>query len=165
MSKSLNNYIGLNEKPEEIFGKIMSISDKLMYRYYELLTSEDLKTIKELHPRESKARLGGILVDRFYDSDTAKEVAEKFDAVFSRKLVPDNIPEVIINSKQIPLTKLLAEQNLATSLSEARRLIVQGGVQVDGEKIIDTAFVIEGKKEITIKAGKRKFLKVSFKQS
>jgi tyrosyl-tRNA synthetase len=165
MSKSLNNYIGLNEKPEEIFGKIMSISDKLMYRYYELLTNEDLKIIKEMHPRESKARLGALLVDRFYDSDTAKEVAEKFDAVFSRKLVPDNIPEVIINSKQIPLTKLLAEQNLATSLSEARRLIVQGGVQVDGEKIIDTAFVIEGKKEITIKAGKRKFLKVSFKQS
>jgi len=165
MSKSLGNFIGINEKPEEIFGKIMSISDQLMYRYYELLTVEDLKVVKELHPREAKARLGGILVERFYDSDVAKEVSEKFDAVFSRKLVPDNIPEVIINSKQIPLTKLLAEQNLAASLSEARRLIVQGGVQVDGEKILDTAYVIENKKEATIKAGKRKFIKVSFRPS
>lgn len=163
MSKSLNNYIGINDKPEEIFGKIMSIGDKLMYRYYELLTTEDLEKVKELHPREAKARLGGILVERFYDSDVAKEVAEKFDTVFSRKLIPDNIPEVVVSSKQMPLTKLLAEQNLASSLSEARRLIVQGGVQIDGEKIIDTAFVIEGKTEITIKAGKRKFLKVYFK--
>lgn len=165
MSKSLGNFIGINEKPEEIFGKIMSISDQLMYRYYELLTTEDLKLVKELHPREAKARLGGLLVERFYDSDVAKEVSEKFDAVFSRKLVPDDIPEVIVNSKQIPLTKLLAEHNLATSLSEARRLIVQGGVQVDGEKILDTAYVIENKKEATIKAGKRKFIKVSFRPS
>ncbi len=163
MSKSLGNYVGINEKPEEIFGKIMSVSDQLMYRYFELLTLEDIKVIKELHPREAKARLGGILVERFYDSDVAKEVSEKFDAVFSRKLVPENIPEVIINTKQIPLTKLLAEHNLVASLSEARRLIVQGGVQVDGEKILDTAFVIEDKKEVTIKAGKRKFLKVSFR--
>jgi tyrosyl-tRNA synthetase len=163
MSKSLGNYIGINEKPEEIFGKIMSISDALMYRYYELLTQENLALLKELHPKEAKVRLAGILVERFYDSEAAKEAAEKFDAVFSRKLMPSNIPELQLQAKQIPLTKLLAEQGLASSLSEARRLIVQGGVQVDGEKIVDTAYVIEGKTETTIKAGKRKFLKVLFK--
>ncbi len=92
MSKSAGNFIGINEKPEEMFGKIMSVSDQLMYRYYELLTLEDLNEIRQLHPREAKARLGGILVDRFYDSDIAKEVTEKFDAVFSRKLIPDDIP-------------------------------------------------------------------------
>ncbi len=163
MSKSLDNAIGITEDPKNIFGKIMSISDKLMVKYYELLTDVPLETIKDMHPKEAKVRLGVEVVSNFYEREIAEKVAEEFDAVFAQKKLPSDIPELVVQAGQIPLTKLLAEQELVGSLSEARRMIVQGGVSVDGEKISDTAFVIEDKKDALIKVGKRKFLKVIFR--
>ena len=163
MSKSLNNYIGITETSKEMFGKVMSISDTLMMRYYEILTQEDLASVKAMHPRDAKVKLGHILVERFHSTDAADLVAGEFDAVFSKKLLPTDIPEIIVPSNQIALTKILAENNIVTSLSEARRLIVQGGVQINGEKVVDTAYVLEGRTEFLVKAGKRKFVKVIFK--
>lgn len=163
MSKSLNNYIALLDSPKDIFGKIMSISDTMMLRYYELLTTRDLETVKSLHPRNAKVELAFELVERFHSTEAAETVAGEFDAVFSKKQAPTDIPVVTLTTLQIPLTKLLAENGVVTSLSEARRLIAQGGVSVDGKKITDTAYVIENTPEATVKAGKRKYLKVQFK--
>ena len=163
MSKSLANFIGITEAPKEMFGKIMAISDKLMMRYYEILTLQDLEKLKELHPKEAKVKLAHELVERFHGTDSANEAATHFDAVFSKKQLPTDIPEVITSMAQIALTKVLAENDLVSSLSEARRLIAQGGVTVNGEKILDTAYLIEGQPEALIKAGKRKFLKIIFK--
>jgi tyrosyl-tRNA synthetase len=163
MSKSYDNAIGITETPKEIFGKIMSISDDLMYRYYELLTDHNIQMIKNTHPRDAKVRLAYELVERFYDEDSANEVAKDFENVFSKKLLPSDIPEKIVEHAQIPLTKLMAEAELAPSLSEARRLIVQGGVYIDGNRITDTGHVIENIKEALVKVGKRKYIKVIFK--
>lgn len=162
MSKSLGNYIGITDPPKELFGKVMSISDKLMYRFYELLTRENLKEIKEIHPKEAKVQLAKKLVERFHSSDAAEEAAAEFETVFSKKQLPTDIPVSVIKGKQISLTKVMAEEALVTSLSEARRLIVQGGVTVDGQKIEDTAHVIEGPEERLLKVGKRKFLRLQF---
>lgn len=163
MSKSLGNAIGINETPKEIFGKIMSISDSMMLRYYLLLTDQDLEKIKTLHPKEAKVQLAYELVDRFHGSTAADEAASEFDAVFSRKQLPTDIPTISLPVAQIGLSKVLAENEVVSSLSEARRLIAQGGVSVNGTKITDTAFIIDGVGEALIKAGKRKFLKVVFK--
>ncbi|MBP7844826.1 MAG: tyrosine--tRNA ligase [Proteobacteria bacterium] len=163
MSKSYDNAIGITETPKEIFGKIMSISDELMLRYYELLTDHDLNEIKAAHPRDVKVRLAYEIVERFYDEDAANEVAKDFENVFSKKLLPSDIPEKIVEHAQIPLTKLMAEAELAPSLSEARRLIVQGGVYIDGSRVTETNYVIEGTKEALVKVGKRKYIKVIFK--
>ncbi len=163
MSKSLGNSIGINETPKEIFGKIMSISDSLMQRYYFLLTDHDLEKIKTLHPKEAKVQLAYEIVDRFHGSTAADEATAEFDAVFSRKQVPSDIPTISLTVAQIGLSKVLAENEVVSSLSEARRLIAQGGVTVNGNKIVDTAFIIDGVPEALIKAGKRKFLKIIFK--
>jgi len=163
MSKSLGNSIGITESPKDIFGKIMSISDDLMIRYYELLTDFDLSEIKTMHPRDAKVKLGLELVARFYTREDADRVGEEFDSVFSKKQLPSDLPEVTIQGNQITLTKLMAEYELVASLSEARRMIVQGGVSIDGEKISDTAHVIENITECLVKVGKRKFLQVKFR--
>jgi tyrosyl-tRNA synthetase len=151
MSKSYDNAIGITEPPKDIFGKIMSISDQLMIRYYELLTDHDLEALKSAHPRDAKVRLAYEIVERFYDEDAANEVAKDFENVFSKKMLPSDVPEKIVDHGQIPLTKLMAESELASSLSEARRLIVQGGVYVDGARITDTGYVIENRKEALAK--------------
>ena len=163
MSKSLNNYIGIAESPKEMFGKIMSISDKLMMRFYELLTTESLDEIVTLHPKAAKVRLAHELVERFHTTVDADEVAAEFESVFSKKRVPADVPEIVLTVSQIGLTKLLAEHQIVPSVSEARRLIAQGGVSVNGEKITDTSYMIDGVPEALVKAGKRKFLKVVFK--
>jgi len=162
MSKSLGNAIGITEAPKDIFGKVMSISDTLMVKYYELLTDTPLETIKDMHPRDAKVKLAVELVARFYSREEGEKCAADFDSVFARKQLPSDLPSVIINASQIPLTKLMAEHDLVGSLSEARRMIVQGGVSVDGEKISDTAYVIENVAEALVKVGKRKFLQVKF---
>jgi len=162
MSKSLGNAIGILETPKEMFGKVMSISDKLMLRFYEFLTERDLEAVKAMHPKEAKVKLAVELISRFHSSEAAEEAAAEFDLVFSRKEIPSDIPTVQSAMAQIPLTKLLAENEMAASLSEARRLIVQGGVTVNGVKITDTAYVIEGVTEAIVKAGKRRYLKILF---
>lgn len=163
MSKSLENAISITEPPKDMFGHIMSISDQLMYRFYELLTDHNLTEIKALHPRDAKVQLAAELVERFHGSEAAEEASGEFESVFSKRQLPTDIPTIVVTANQIALTKLLAENGLVTSLSEARRLIAQGGVTVDGAKITDTAFVIEGVAESLVKAGKRKFAKVQFK--
>lgn len=162
MSKSLGNAIGLTDSPKEMFGKIMSVSDKHMLRFYELLTDKDLETIKAMHPREAKVKLAMEMISRFHSPEAAEEASAEFDSVFARKEIPADIPTVQLTMAQIPLTKLLAENEMASSLSEARRLIVQGGVTVNGVKVTDTAYVIEGVPEAVVKAGKRRYLKVVF---
>lgn len=163
MSKSLNNYIGITEAPKEMFGKIMGLSDTLMMRYYEILTVQDLEKVKALHPKEAKINLAHELVERFHGTVAANEAATHFDSVFSKKLLPEDIATITLDMAQIALTKILAENELVTSVSEARRLIAQGGVSVNGEKVMDTGYIIENQSEALIKAGKRKFLKVIFK--
>jgi tyrosyl-tRNA synthetase len=162
MSKSLGNAIGITDAPKEMFGKIMSVSDKHMLRMYELLTDKDLEAIKKMHPKEAKVKLAVELIGRFHSPEAGEEAAAEFDSVFARKEIPSDIPVLQLTMAQIPLTKLLAENEMASSLSEARRLIVQGGVTVNGAKVTDTAYVIEGIPEAIVKAGKRRYLKVVF---
>jgi tyrosyl-tRNA synthetase len=163
MSKSLGNAIGITEPAKDIFGKVMSISDTLMVKYYELLTDIPMTEVKDMHPRDAKVRLAVEIASRFYPREEAEKCAEEFDSVFSKKQAPSDIPEVVIPGNQIPLTKLMAEHEMVASLSEARRMIVQGGVSVDGKKIDDTSYVIENVNEALVKVGKRKFILVKFR--
>lgn len=162
MSKSLGNAIAIADDSKEMFGKIMSISDALMKRYYELLTDADMDEILKMHPKEAKVQLAVEIVRRFHGEESAVKAAEEFDSLFSKKQLPTDVPTVSLNASQVGLAKVLAENSVVASLSEARRLIAQGGVTVNGAKVSDTAFMIENEKEALIKAGKRKFLRVMF---
>ena len=157
MSKSLGNYIGINESPDEIFGKIMSISDALMYKYYELLTDEDLPEIKRLHPKETKEKLAVIIISQYHSISKAQEAKSAFEKVFSHKAVPTGIPEYNINTQK-KILDILTESGLVKSRNEARRLIQQGGVSFLDKKIKDENFTVLASG--IIKAGSRRFLKV-----
>jgi tyrosyl-tRNA synthetase len=161
MSKSLGNAIGITESPTEIFGKIMSIDDDLMIRYYELLTQENISEIKNLHPRDAKIKLASTLVSRFHGDKAGLAEANKFIEQFSKKSVPEDIKHVVMANTQAPLTKVMVEHDLAPSLNEARRLIQQGAVSVNGEKVSDITLMLTNAKEVILKVGKRKYLKVS----
>ncbi|MFA6431797.1 MAG: tyrosine--tRNA ligase [Candidatus Margulisiibacteriota bacterium] len=163
MSKSLGNYIGITDPPQEIFGKIMSISDHLMFRYYELLTSLPLNEIKEIHPMEAKKQLARILVERFYSKSEADEAQKNFENVFSSRNDPQDIELKIFPAGSAKLVEILDHFKLVASKAEAKRLISQGGVEVDGNTVQDINFVIDLSSEKTIKAGKRKFLRVRSK--
>jgi tyrosyl-tRNA synthetase len=169
MSKSLNNYIGITDAPKDIFGKTMSIPDVLIYKYFELatrLTPNELKVLKnELeepsnNPRNTKRRLGFELVKLYYNEDTAKSAVEEFDRIFIKKEIPDEIGEFKLKEDNIKITDLLSITKLTDSKGNARRLIEQGGVSIDGEKIEDINYIVNFKKEIILKVGKRKFLKI-----
>ncbi len=159
MSKSLGNYVGITEPAKEIFGKIMSISDELMYRYYELLTDCPLDEVKSLHPKEAKLRLAQVLVERFYDKQTAIREREEFERVFSKKERPKDVLKVFAVGKR--LLDILVESGLVASKNEARRLISQGAVSVDDEKLIDPFMNIpsdySGK---VMRIGKKKFVEL-----
>jgi tyrosyl-tRNA synthetase len=164
MSKSKGNYIGVTDAPNDMFGKVMSIPDELMVNYFTLLTDLSDDKIKELtdgsktHPRQAKAHLGRLIVSQFYDERAAEDAAQEFDKVFAQKQLPSDIPEVHIPADEIMFSKLLTECNLAASGGEAKRLIKQGGVTVDGEKIADPATMIKPAEGMVVKAGKRKFV-------
>ncbi|OGC11032.1 tyrosine--tRNA ligase [candidate division WOR-1 bacterium RIFOXYA12_FULL_52_29] len=160
MSKSLGNYIGITDPPSEIFGKTMSISDPLMLRYYELLTDEPLEEIKALHPMEAKKRLARRLVARFYDKKEAAAAEESFTSVFKKGEVPREVELFTAGHPKMPLLDLLTESGLAPSRSEAKRLVQQGGVSLDGKPITDEKAIVTLDTEKTIKVGKRKFLRV-----
>jgi tyrosyl-tRNA synthetase len=168
MSKSLGNYIGITEAPSEMFGKIMSISDDLMWRYYELLTDlspaeiEQMKTSGE-NPRNMKVNLAKFIIKDFHSADAAREAEEEFNRLFVKKEIPDEIEEMSVASQTWNLAELLTETNLASSKNEAKRLIQQGGVKLNNEKVSDTNAEIELKEEILLQVGKRKFLKVKGK--
>jgi tyrosyl-tRNA synthetase len=159
MSKSLNNYVGITEPPSEIseiYGKIMSISDPLMYRYYELLTDESLSQIEEwkkevkeekINPRDLKSRLALSIVTDFWGKEKAKGAADEFERVFKKKELPTDIENIEIKVKagltSIPLMDLLVERSIFPSRKEAKRVIRQGGVYLDDRRIEDIAFEID----------------------
>ena len=171
MSKSYNNYIGISEPPAEIFGKTLSIPDTLIYNYYELATdisNEELKEIRQqlndpqVNPRNLKRRLAKMLVKMYHDEQAAIQAEEEFDKIFIKKEIPDDIPELKFDDKinEIGILDLIVKVNFAPSKGEARRLVLQGGVSVDGEKIEDVASIIKLKNESILKVGKRKFIKI-----
>ncbi len=173
MSKSLGNYIGIYEPPGEIFGKIMSISDELMFRYYELCTNTTLRQIETMkkdvkegrvNPRELKAQLAKLIIIDFYDPSQAEEAAREFDRVFKLKETPTNIEEKSIPSSHQPiwLPKLLTQLGMTASNSEARRLILQGGIYINGDKVTNPELELDlsVSRQYLFKVGKRKFMKV-----
>ena len=170
MSKSLGNYIGINESPEQIFGKIMSISDDLMLRYYELLSDlslNDLAVLKSnlkahsVHPMDAKKQLGREMVARFHGTDAAEAAEEAFVRRFRDNQAPEEMPEITVISEggKILLSRLLAQARLVASNSEGRRAIQGSGVKVDGEKISDDALeLVTG--TYVIQFGKRRFARI-----
>ena len=176
MSKSLGNYIGIDEPPAEIFGKVMSISDNLMWRYYELLTDFTIEHIANLkvevgdgvrNPRDIKAALAKMIIDDFYSREDSERAEEEFVKRFRNKETPDDIEERIVPSNQPDgweLTSLLVTVGLAESKAEARRLVQQGGVSIDGERqaIGNSTNHWEPGTSVLLKVGKRRFIRVQF---
>jgi len=171
MSKSLDNYIGINEPPAEMFGKVMSISDELMWRYYELLTdlrAEEITALRaaaesgERNPRDIKVELAKQLITDFHSAEDAGQAEEEFNRIFKRKEAPDEIERRAIEKGKWKLPRLLLDSNLVLSIAEARRLIEQGGVRLNGEKCTRVDYEVDllngGK--ILIQVGKRRFLEL-----
>jgi tyrosyl-tRNA synthetase len=172
MSKSLGNYVGITEPPQEMFGKLMSIPDNLMWNYYELLTERTEKEIADLrtavasgqvHPMDAKMKLGEEVVEVFHDAEAAEKAAGHFQRVFRDRQAPAEAPvRTILRGPARKLTALLVELNLAPSKSEAERLIKQGGVEIDSERVDDFRKDIDLTRsgEFLLRAGKKKFLRV-----
>jgi tyrosyl-tRNA synthetase len=171
MSKSYNNYIGISDPAKDIFGKTLSIPDSLIMNYYELATdisNAELKKIrqqledKSVNPRDIKRQLARTLVRMYHNEQAAVEAQEEFDKIFIKKEIPDEIPEFRIDDdiSELGILDLIVKVNCAPSKGEARRLVAQGGVSLDGEKIEDIAAVINLNKESILKVGKRKFVKI-----
>jgi len=171
MSKSLGNYIGINEPPQEMFGKLMSISDELMWRYFELLSFRSLPEINSWHeevknnvmnPRDVKFKLALEIVERFHNKGAALKAQEEFMARFQRGVIPTDIATITINiqTDKISLGNLLKSAGLVQSTSEAMRLIKQGGIKIDGKKIEDSGLQINKNTEHVYQVGKRKFARV-----
>jgi tyrosyl-tRNA synthetase len=174
MSKSLGNYIGINEAPNEQFGKVMSISDDLMFRYYELLTDVPLTDVQKLkgeiaagkrHPMDVKAQLAVRIITDYHGLDAAQLAREEFNRVFRKREVPEDIEtkEISISAGPLRLTKVLAFVNLAPSNTEAQRLIESGAVHINDQRITDPKAEISKPGEYFLKVGKRRFLKLLVK--
>ena len=157
MSKSYGNYIGIDEAPNEMFGKIMSISDELMFKYYSLLTDEDLAKIKNLHPKEAKLRLAEEIVEQYHSKNKAQEARLEFERVFSQREIPQDIPEYKIEADEVIIT-ILTKSGLVKSGNEARRLIRQRAVIFNNKKIEEENFLV--KEAGILKSGPKKFLKI-----
>jgi len=175
MSKSLNNYIGITESPKDMYGKLMSISDKLMMRYYELLT--DLRTseieklkkdiIREIvHPMKAKQNLALTIVTRFHNREKAEFAEQEFIRQFSEKKVPQTIEEIKVkaDNNTIWICKLLKEIRAVSSTSEARRKISEGAVRIEGNKVTDANLSIPAEGKILVQVGKKRFYKADFKR-
>ncbi len=174
MSKSLNNYIGIADAPDDMFGKIMSISDELMWRYYELLSFQPWNDVLQWkkscemgeNPRNYKVKLAQEIIERFHDSAAATKALESFEARFQRGALPDEIDEIELKIKtnSYGIANTLKDAGLTSSTSEAIRLINQGAVKLDSEKISDAKLEIAAGKQYIIQVGKRKFAKVKLTQ-
>jgi len=170
MSKSLGNYIGISEAPKEVFGKTMSISDDLMWRYYDLLSFRSSAEIARLraevaggrNPRDVKVMLAQELVARFHDQRAAEEALADFEARFQRNAIPDDLPEVrvAVGDAGLPLFQVLKQAGLTGSTSEAMRMIDQGAVRLNGERVEDRARVMPAGAKVVLQVGKRKFAAV-----
>lgn len=173
MSKSLDNYIGISELPDEIYGKTMSIPDSLIYTYFELVTDvskEELNLIKQqlsdpsVNPRDLKRKLARTIVEQYYSKEAALQAEENFDKIFVRKEIPDEVIEVFVNQESASnIISLLRSIGAAPSNSEARRLVEQGGVSINGEKIQNSNSHIQIQSGSILKVGKRKFYKLIIK--
>jgi tyrosyl-tRNA synthetase len=175
MSKSLGNYVGIDEPPEEMFGKLMSISDALMLRYYELLSDlgpEELAKLKRdletgaKHPRDAKEELALEIVARFHGMEAARQAAREFAHVFREHGLPEEIEEIVLSPGRdsgFLLPNLMVAAGTAASTSEARRLIMQGGVKVDGQKVTDVHLKLPAGSTFLLQVGKRRFKKVTIK--
>jgi tyrosyl-tRNA synthetase len=171
MSKSLGNYVGIAESPQEIFGKLMSVSDDLMWRYIELLSFESLETIRQwkaeveagANPRNIKVRFAQEMVGRFHSRGAAEQALADFEARFQRGAIPDDIAEVSVQCQdgELPVTQMLKQGGLVASTSEAVRMIEQGGVKLNGEKISDKALKLMSGAVVVAQVGKRKFARVT----
>ncbi len=173
MSKSLGNYIGITEKADDIYGKVLSISDELMFRYYDLLsdlTREQIALLKAdmgrgaIHPKDVKKRLARELTARFHDAETALRAEENFERVFKKHDLPDEIPQVDIPADEpaIWLPRLLTLAGLVSGTGDGRRMIAQNAVTVDGEKVGDVDARVPASGEVLIKVGKRRFCRIRF---
>ena len=170
MSKSLGNYVGISEAPTEIFGKLMSISDELMWRYLELLSFESAQTVaawrREVgegkNPRDIKVMFAQEIIARFHDRKSAEAALADFEARFREGAIPEDIAEFTIESVdgEIPLVQVLKQAGLTSSTSEAIRMIGQGGVKIDGEKVSDKALRLEKGSSAVLQIGKRKYARV-----
>jgi tyrosyl-tRNA synthetase len=169
MSKSLNNYVGVDESARDMYGKLMSVPDDLMWKYFEYILCWPKEQVQdmhakvasgELHPRAAKDILGQAVVARFVGVDEAKNASEEFTRVFAQKELPDEIPEVILPAEEIGLLSLMVQAGLAGSNGEARRLVKQGAVKINDEKISDERAQIVPEDGMIIRSGKRGFAKV-----
>ncbi|MBU4034022.1 MAG: tyrosine--tRNA ligase, partial [Proteobacteria bacterium] len=174
MSKSLGNYIGITEKADDIYGKTLSVSDDLMFRYYELLSDlpageiNALKTEMQagrVHPKAVKQQLARELTARFYDAEAAQRAEDNFERIFSQHDNPEDMPEVVMSSseKGIWLPKLLVDTQLVGGTGEARRMIQQNAVSLNGDKVSDIDHLVMTQGEVILKVGKRRFCKVTFR--
>ncbi len=168
MSKSYGNYIGINDKPFDMFGKVMSIPDTLIFKYFELLTDLPLDEIESLkrsieegaNPRDIKAKLASEIVSFFYGKDEAVKANEEFDRIFKHKELPEEMEEKKVKKGEYNLVNLLVELGVMPSKSEVRRLIQGGGLYINGERVLDVNHIIKLDGEVVIKLGKRKFVKI-----
>lgn len=175
MSKSLGNYVGINEPPDEIFGKLMRTSDELMWRYLELLSAVDLNTIDVwraevaagLNPRDVKFRMAEEQVERFHGPAAARVAKAAFIARFSRKELPETIPEAAVYSdnNSIPISIALKDAGLTASTSDARRMLTQGAVRIDGQKITDPMLELSVGSTMVIQVGKRRIARITVEKS
>jgi tyrosyl-tRNA synthetase len=166
MSKSLGNYIGITDAPQEMFGKLMSISDELMWRYYELLSFRPLSEIQDIkqnsHPRDAKIMLAKEIITRFHHIEAANQAENDFIRRFSQNEMPENIEtvEVDVGENGMTIAVLLKQAGLVQSTSEGMRLIDQGALRIDGQKVTDKTIVICAEKEHAYQVGKRKFARI-----
>ncbi|MDX1795661.1 MAG: tyrosine--tRNA ligase [Hydrogenovibrio sp.] len=168
MSKSLNNYIGIKDAPNEMFGKVMSISDELMWRYYELLSFESLETIEALkqsvengeNPRNVKVKLALELIERFHSAEAAQAALKDFETRFTKNAIPDEMPEFTFD-ESMPLANLLKEAGLVASTSDGHRMVKQGAVKLNGEKVEDSRTLVESCEKQVYQVGKRKFARIT----
>jgi len=173
MSKSLGNYIGITDTADDIYGKILSVSDELMFRYYDLLSdlsTEEIAALKRdmqsgrVHPKDVKKKLARELTARFYDEDAALKAEENFERIFKKHDLPEDVPsvEVAIEEDAVWLPRLLTIAGMVTGTGEGRRMIMQNAVSLDGEKIDDVEYQVKAAGGLLLKVGKRKFCKVVF---
>ena len=171
MSKSLDNYVGITEPPAEMFGKLMSISDQLMWRYYELLSFRPLDEIASLkrecadgrNPRDAKVQLAQEIVARFHSRQAAELALSEFEARFRDHAMPESMPEITLHSggKGLALPQLCKQAGLTASTSEAMRLIEQRGMKLDGEVVVDKSLIVAAGRAVVVQAGRRKFARVT----
>jgi len=169
MSKTFGNTVNITDKPNEMYGKIMSLRDDLILQYFELCTDLSIAEIKKIkeelqskktNPRDVKARLAREIINIYYDKKSAKEAEEEFNLIFREKKIPTKIPEIRIEEKSVNILELLLKTKLVLSKSEAKRLILQKGIKINGEIQKDWGEIVEIKKGMVIQIGKRKFIKV-----